>query len=904
MGDDITIGVTEIVNNIEVTAQPNDQIVDINVTDNSENVTLNITPTVIEINVNKGSSYARWGSILGTLTDQTDLANALILKADLIDGLVPSYQLPSYVDDVIEVANYAALPASGETGKIYITLDTNHIYRWSGSIYIEITDNTAVWGAITGTLSSQTDLSTALNEKALKTTTISTNAPLSGGGDLSANRTLSISQASASVDGYLSATDWATFNNKQPALGYTPANDARTISTTSPLQGGGDLSASRTLSISQANSTTNGYLSFTDWNTFNGKANDNEVVKLTGDQAIAGLKTFTSAVKAPNFILSGGTGNTGLYYGHTNKVVLANYSVGGGIDFETNGGAINMVLDASANLSVVGSVTASSIIKVGGTSLQFLKADGSVDSTSYQPLLTNPVTASSATANYHAKFTGSGYAIGNSLIWDNGTNVGIGTTAPSYKFNVIGANPTDAGIVSNRLIGLRKENNTLAGYLALLGGDNGDNAKIIGYNSAGTQTFEINASTSATYFNGGNFGIGIVPQGVSTFKTLEIGSRGFMYDNNDNFAFGNNAYNDGSWRYKQTGAAVLMSTDGGGFVFNTAPSGSQGSAFSFTERMRITSGGNVGIGTSSPGQKLVVSAGGTYGFEVALDTSNIVVLQGYNRSTSSYVQMNYDALFHRFSAGGSERMRITSGGNVGIGTTIPSGGIGTTSTGILLDIFDNTAIGNNGGALVLSALGNSSRKLNLGQIRTILTDGTVSSEKGDMIFSTMTSAALSERMRITSGGQVQITQSSQTFSDGLRIISGSSRWTQVISGSNIILGYNESDRGSFNSSTGIYTPVSDINKKKDFEKSTIGLKEILELKPTLYRMKSDDTESDKELGFIAQEVKEFIPQAYVESGEFIGLNFNAIVAALVKSVQEQNVMLQELKSEIEILKNK
>ena len=56
-------------------------------------------------------------------------------------------------------------------------------------------------------------------------------------------------------------------------LGYTPVTDARTISTTSPLSGGGDLSADRTLSITQATTSTNGYLSSTDWNTFNGKQN-------------------------------------------------------------------------------------------------------------------------------------------------------------------------------------------------------------------------------------------------------------------------------------------------------------------------------------------------------------------------------------------------------------------------------------------------------------------------------------------------------------------------------------------------------------------------------------------------------------------------------------------------------
>ena len=53
-------------------------------------------------------------------------------------GKVASAQLPSYVDDVVEAANYAALPVTGETSKIYVALDLNKIYRWSGSTYVEI----------------------------------------------------------------------------------------------------------------------------------------------------------------------------------------------------------------------------------------------------------------------------------------------------------------------------------------------------------------------------------------------------------------------------------------------------------------------------------------------------------------------------------------------------------------------------------------------------------------------------------------------------------------------------------------------------------------------------------------------------------------------------------------------
>lgn len=54
------------------------------------------------------------------------------------DAKIPSAYLPSYVDDVLEYANLAAFPITGETGKIYIALDTNRSYRWSGSTYTQI----------------------------------------------------------------------------------------------------------------------------------------------------------------------------------------------------------------------------------------------------------------------------------------------------------------------------------------------------------------------------------------------------------------------------------------------------------------------------------------------------------------------------------------------------------------------------------------------------------------------------------------------------------------------------------------------------------------------------------------------------------------------------------------------
>lgn len=136
--------------------------------------------------------------------------------------------------------------------------------------------------------------------------------------------TVSMTQSSASVNGWLSSTDWSTFNGKQAAytnltsigslanstgwlynngtgtfsystptaadVGAVPTT--RTVSTTAPLSGGGALSSNLTLSMPAATSTQNGYLTSTDWSTFNGKANNtaatstvNGLIKLNSDTA-------------------------------------------------------------------------------------------------------------------------------------------------------------------------------------------------------------------------------------------------------------------------------------------------------------------------------------------------------------------------------------------------------------------------------------------------------------------------------------------------------------------------------------------------------------------------------------------------------------------------------------------
>jgi hypothetical protein len=61
-------------------------------------------------------------------------------------GKVPSGQLPSYVDDVVEVADAASLPLTGQSGVIYIAIDTSITYRWSGTVYVPLSSGASGGG--------------------------------------------------------------------------------------------------------------------------------------------------------------------------------------------------------------------------------------------------------------------------------------------------------------------------------------------------------------------------------------------------------------------------------------------------------------------------------------------------------------------------------------------------------------------------------------------------------------------------------------------------------------------------------------------------------------------------------------------------------------------------------------
>lgn len=106
--------------------------------------------------------------VTGLVPAVQTVINTASIPAAQLTGVVAAANLPSYVDDVLEVANFAALPATGEAGKIYVTADTSFIYRWTGSTYVQITSGggaatVPASGVLAGTLGSGVQVNSTAN---------------------------------------------------------------------------------------------------------------------------------------------------------------------------------------------------------------------------------------------------------------------------------------------------------------------------------------------------------------------------------------------------------------------------------------------------------------------------------------------------------------------------------------------------------------------------------------------------------------------------------------------------------------------------------------------------------------------------------------------------------------------
>lgn len=159
---------------------------------------------------------------LAASSDITTINTTLTNKADLVDGVVLASQLPSYVDDVLEYANLASFPVTGESGKVYVALDTNKTYRWSGSTYIQIGSDLALGETSATAYRGDRGKIAYDHSQATGNPHGATTADINDSTDkryvTDAQLARVNTAASSGASGYLTSTDWNTFNGKQAAL--------------------------------------------------------------------------------------------------------------------------------------------------------------------------------------------------------------------------------------------------------------------------------------------------------------------------------------------------------------------------------------------------------------------------------------------------------------------------------------------------------------------------------------------------------------------------------------------------------------------------------------------------------------------------------------------------------------
>jgi hypothetical protein len=305
-----------------------------------------------------------------------------------------------------------------------------------------------------------------------------------------------------------------------------------------------------------------------------------------------------------------------------------------------------------------------------------------------------------------------------------------------------------------------------------------------------------------------------------------------------------------------------------------------------TERMRINSSGNVGIGTNSPGTKLHVNtgvAGNLAYFEDGINsdfyikTASLIATIGPNAGSTSLA----------FQTSGTERMRINSSGNVGIGTNSP---------GTKLHV--NTGVAGN---LAYFEDGINSDFY----IKTASLIATIGPNAGSTSLAFQTSGT--ERMRIDSSGNTTL----QTIGAYLRIKSGSTDFdisAQPGASDFIRINANGTQRFQFNgaggaySSTGTWGTISDLRLKENIADASSKIEEVKSLRVVNYNLLSDP--GVKQIGFIAQEIEEVFPSLVEETGTVDGVeNVKAVkttvlIPVLVKALQEAIAKIEVLEQRL------
>jgi hypothetical protein len=283
----------------------------------------------------------------------------------------------------------------------------------------------------------------------------------------------------------------------------------------------------------------------------------------------------------------------------------------------------------------------------------------------------------------------------------------------------------------------------------------------------------------------GNVGVGATPPAWASWRSLDISTQGALASTGTQVALFQNVYwNGSSYIYKATGSSTsILNLVNGALVYQSGASGTAGNPATLTEKLRITSDGLVGIGTSLPGQQMVVR--GSQPFLEIRDARQgnwsgedvfSGILFGTDDTTTSVDPHAFIKAVHTRSGTGhssadagltfgtsaststpaTERMRIDDQGRVGIGTTSPSQKLEVNGNIRILNA-NNLQLANTGDVQFLNAAGTS------------YSTGIIGSSDNMILYTTDL-----ERARIDSSGRLLVgTSSAVDTSDAiLEVVSG------------------------------------------------------------------------------------------------------------------------------------
>ena len=346
-------------------------------------------------------------------------------------------------------------------------------------------------------------------------------------------------------------------------------------------------------------------------------------------------------------ISSTATGGATISNSGLNRLLTSDGSTSGIVgqaNLTFNGSLLNVTGSGSFSNNVI----ASGFVRTNGTSSQFLKADGSVDNNSYQVALTNPVTGV-GTSGYVSRWNGTN-SLTSGILFDNGTSIGIGTITPigildiRGDVRISGVSPTtlnmyDNGTSSYGAITMDGNNFTtvnkhiVAGFGVGVRGNRGTN---VGMDSGGSNSYlalAAGGSEKVRITTSGSLGIGTTTPSGLLDVTGDVYVRGT----------GNNL---GTVYFKSSASPDT------------------------SLRVRADTNGNLYLDAGSASVKV-----GNQDGAVDINAANNPITIGQTYNANSIAQRIV------FRPAGTETMRITNSGLVGIGTTSPNGQLHVVGSG-------------------------------------------------------------------------------------------------------------------------------------------------------------------------------------------------------------------------------